>query len=411
MEDRYKHLALVEAAVRDTGREFDHGLTGMGCRRAAEKSYFLCRQRGAGGDRVEEVLLTLVNPQGRNLMAEQVAPMREFLDGIRHPFVMPTLGVILTPQGGAGSPKSFGFFRSVAERGSLKDLLFDADAALPASEKYRSDSRSGIPIPFDQMTVMGRQILEGAVTLQSLGVSCAALHIGNILLLAEDWVVLTDWENDVLGLKSLQRKHDVYGSRPNPAVYAFGHVIYAMATGGGTLASSANLPKDIGQKLGIPIATLLDTIFNQAIGDSYEPIGVTDLLALPFFATAPLRDRHRRLLSMAPATAKQLRTLLQQSGDISLLGSDRKREIRGARRYLQMRDRETKAIVREEKGNRKYERNAKRQLKELAASDKAARRAKREALERLQARKERLLHLVELDSALPVRCTHTSPII
>ena len=328
---QHTRIARIEAAVIDTGRSFDHGLPSIGRRAEAEKGYFLCRQPSEGAQS-QEVLLTLVKPQRRNLRIGD--ELREFILGLQHPFVMPVIDLMLFPEAQACTqgepPISLGVFRSVAAWGSLRDVLHSgADPALPIDAKYAPARRLGSPLPQDRLALYGRQILEAIAFLQSVWVSCAGVTTSNVLVLSDDWCVVTDWENDVLGMRSSSTRHDWLATRPHPAVYAFGHILYEMATGGTPLLSNT-LPSTLQVTVPVPVLQVLDTIFNYPVGDKFEALEIVSLLALPFFDTVVLRDRHLRLLIVPSASTAAQRQLLSECGFVPT--STAKKEERSARR-------------------------------------------------------------------------------
>ncbi len=331
LTQQHTRIARIEAAVIDTGRSFDHGLPSIGRRAEAEKGYFLCRQPSEGAQS-QEVLLTLVKPQRRNLRIGD--ELREFILGLQHPFVMPVIDLMLFPEAQACTqgepPISLGVFRSVAAWGSLRDVLHSgADPALPIDAKYAPARRLGSPLPQDRLALYGRQILEAIAFLQSVWVSCAGVTTSNVLVLSDDWCVVTDWENDVLGMRSSSTRHDWLATRPHPAVYAFGHILYEMATGGTPLLSNT-LPSTLQVTVPVPVLQVLDTIFNYPVGDKFEALEIVSLLALPFFDTVVLRDRHLRLLIVPSASTAAQRQLLSECGFVPT--STAKKEERSARR-------------------------------------------------------------------------------
>jgi hypothetical protein len=214
---RHSRLTRIEASVLDSGRTFAHGLPAIGRRAELEKGYFLCRQSADGGAGAQEVLLAIVRPRRRNLRFGE--EMREFLLGLHHPFVMPALDLIFFPEnetathdgepaGEAPVPISLGVFRSIAAWGSLLDVMHSgADPALPAATKYAAARQLGTPLPQERLALYGRQILEAVVFLQSVWVSCAGVTTSNVLVLSDDWCLVTDWENDLLGMKSSSARY------------------------------------------------------------------------------------------------------------------------------------------------------------------------------------------------------------
>jgi hypothetical protein len=333
LTQRHSRVSRIEAGVLDAGRTFGHGLSTIGRRAEAEKSYFLCSQPGDGREQ-QEVLLALVRPQRRNIRLGE--ELREFILGLQHPFVMPVVDLMFFPEtetqapGASSPPLSLGVFRSVAAWGSLRDVLHSgADPALPIEKKYAAARRLGSPLPQDRLALYGRQILEAIVFLQSVWVSCAGVTTSNVLVLSDDWCVVTDWENDLVGMRSSSTRHDWLATRPHPATYAFGHVLYEMASGGAPLLSNT-LPPTLQTNVPVPVLQVLDTIFNYPVGDKFEALDVVSLLALPFFSTVVLRDRHLRLLITPSATTAAHRQLLSDCGFVP--SSTGKKEERAARR-------------------------------------------------------------------------------
>lgn len=221
-------------------------------------------------------------PRRRNLRFGE--EMREFLLCLHHPFVMPVLDLIFFaenessagqaggPAGEVPVPSSLGVFRSVAAWGSLRDVMHSgADPALPVDTKYAAARRLGSPLPQERLALYGRQILEAIVFLQSVWVSCAGVTTSNVLVLSDDWCLVTDWENDLLGMRSSSTRHDWLSTRPHPAVYAFGHILYEMVSGGAPLLSNT-LPPTLQENVAVPVLQVLDTIFNYPVGDKFEAL-------------------------------------------------------------------------------------------------------------------------------------------
>ena len=369
---RQARLARVEAAVQDSGRQFAHGLPDIGRRAAAEKSYYLCRQRATDA---QEVLLSLVTPRRRNLRMDE--EMREFLLGLHHPFVMPVLDLAFVPEdggaegAGVGPPTaSLGMFRSVAAWGSLRDVLHSsADPALPADAKYTAERRLGQSLDQERIALYGRQILEAMVFLQSVWVSGAGVTSANVLVLSDDWCLVSDWENDVLGLRSSSTKHDYLQSRDNPAVHAFGHVLYEMATGGAPLTSNT-LPPEMQTTVPVPVLQVLDTIFNAPVGDRYEAVSAPLLLSMPIFSTVSLRARHARLLSVPAATTAAHRKLLTACGFVPTAAAVK--EEKAARRHAKRFGKQAKAEQKLSREERRMARMTRRLRKQVRTSGTAA---------------------------------------
>jgi hypothetical protein len=392
--------------------------------------------------------------------------LRDFILGVHHPFVMPVLDVLFLTETVVALPvgRSLGIFRAMAQRGSLKDVLHaGVDAALPAAEKYQASRRGGRRgggLARERLLLYGRQILEGVCYLEALGLSCASLHCGNVLVLGDDWVALSDWENDVVGLPSLDRQHDWQIRRPNPATYAFGHVLYEMASGGAPLTTNS-LPPNVAQRLQEPmpppppeghasaaaaaaaaareaaaaswafeLAQLLDVIFNQPCGDQYSPLTVPQLLQLPLFgsgsahaADAPaLRPRHERLLAVPSATVKELRRRLavatgggDQEGEAGGGGGSRSRGgrrshadeqrqavERAARQHVRQHGEASRAARRAEKAGRREQRDARRARRARREAQRRGLAAEQEARRHAAAAVGGRLHLAEFDTSQPL---------
>ena len=58
-------------------------------------------------------------------------------------------------------------------------------------------------LPERRIALYGRQIAEGMLFLTRVGFDVSGCHAGNVMLHQQDWCVLTEFENDPLGLRPL----------------------------------------------------------------------------------------------------------------------------------------------------------------------------------------------------------------
>ena len=58
-------------------------------------------------------------------------------------------------------------------------------------------------LPERRIALYGRQIADGMLFLTRVGFDVSGCHAGNVMLHQQDWCVLTEFENDPLGLRPL----------------------------------------------------------------------------------------------------------------------------------------------------------------------------------------------------------------
>ena len=288
----------------------------IGTRGAVEKSFHVCKstrpseaaEPGSSGDAAggSTAIVTVMRLPENSPMAPDsdasVGRLREYLLQMDHPFVHRTHDLAA-----AIDRTAIVLVREYWPLGSLKDRLHRlANPLQPAGTKY-SPSERGPAWPFNLIRLLGRQILEGLKFLRSCGLPCACVHSGNVLMRSEEWCVVSEMELDLAGLEPISGV-TVQMERPGPdgttivvpaaasawvvgekepAVAAFGHILFEMLSGGRPLCNNTVPPTDT-----LP----------QGLVDAFELIFATEntpgtcrlqeLLELPVFADLSLHQRH-----------------------------------------------------------------------------------------------------------------------
>ena len=157
------------------------------------------------------------------------------------------------------------------------------------------------------MAVFGRQVLEGMAYLKTCGLRCTHVHCGNILMLdGGEACAVSEYEQSMLGFRP--QLLPLLIGKQEPEVWAFGHVLYEMATGGqAATATNVYMPP-----CPLSVEEVLRMIFYQTTPNP-SPVTLEALLALPFFASAPLRPDHRKQLWPGKEKARKMKKRLARS--------------------------------------------------------------------------------------------------
>jgi len=230
--------------------------------------------------------------EGRLVQYEDPDAFRAFklaLVTIRHPYIIKTFDAGISRD----STQLF-LYRELGTKGSLRDLLHVRKLNMPYREKYGG---KGKPFEIGKIRKYGRQILEGLLFLENIGIPYLHLHTGNVIINERGDCMLTDIESGLLGVEPPERYIEYiinvrqFTSRPAaPIILLFGYVLYECAMAHQCQAAN---PLDIMRKLKRkppkPIIHLLGLIFgDQSIG--VEAPTVKSLLNQPFFRGAEVRS-------------------------------------------------------------------------------------------------------------------------
>ena len=327
-------------------------LAQIGTRGATEKSFHLCmstrprddaEETDAQSDGTKAMVVLMRLPEESAICPESdsgLRHLRQFLLSLDHPFVHRTHDV--AP---ALDDTALVLVRQYWPLGSLKDRLHRlANPLQPAVQKYGPDE-CGPAWPFTRVRLLGRQILEGLRYLCSVGLPCAAVHSGNILMRSDEWCVISEMEIDLAGLEpmggiTVQMERTgpnnekvivpavgsawVVGEK-QPAVAAFGHILYEMVSGGRVLMAN-EMP--ITDTFPQGLIDCFELIFPPDGGAALGPgCRLTKLLELSMFADLSLHPRHTERLISTRQNSLELRRILRK-GLVGLLPPS----LRGKRR-------------------------------------------------------------------------------
>ena len=234
-DNQIADLLLVQRYLRSNNREasrdsamvMDRMMTGVGCRPYSEKNSFLVSSRRTGPQVL--TIYTLLPDAPLPLASKsKCGHFRSFVTDAKHPFLLP--------------PGELAYFRrknkvlvsrDFGSRGSLKDLIHRSAPTDPHVEKYRTP---GTPLKEVDIAILGRQILEGMQYLKTCGLRCTHVHTGNVMMIDSDWCAISEYEQSMLAFRP--QLLPLLLGKQEPDVWAFGHVLYEMATGGQAAAAS-----------------------------------------------------------------------------------------------------------------------------------------------------------------------------
>eukprot|EP01052_Picozoa_sp_SAG31_P041707 SAG31_NODE_6399_length_2034_cov_1.431525_3_plen_279_part_01 len=228
---------------------------------------------------------------------------RSFAKDCRHPYVAAPSELAYLRR-----KRKILVFREYATRGSLRDIIHSANPVHPYNEKYVARGR---PFAEKRLALLGRQILEGLRFLNSAGLRCVGLHCGNIVMLGDDHCAISEFEQTALGMRG--RLTSWLIDKKEPEVFAFGQVLYEMATGGeAETAGMIEIPA-----CPLTIQDALRLILHQPQPNP-QPTTLLHLLALPVFAAIKLPVLHLRALHPGNDKTRKLRKRLKRSVGKSL---------------------------------------------------------------------------------------------
>lgn len=231
------------------------------------------------------------------------------LESLDHPYLYPVDDFdYFVPKGQAY------VIRRVAERGSLKDLIYGVKSPLHAwNDKYGRVTQGQL-LGTQQCAVYGRQILDGLKALQTIGLRFPHLATSNIMMCkhgnsGELVCRISELENTFLALPPRYSSYfEPLNDRVSEEVIAFGHVLFEMATG--REMRSVKPPRKDLNRLAEPLQRVLRNIFDmeQQIGsvtvdslieDSFFTVTMNNNALVEIVDPNPLksiRPQHRALL-------------------------------------------------------------------------------------------------------------------
>ncbi|XP_074106577.1 slowpoke binding protein isoform X2 [Cotesia typhae] len=228
LEKRSRDQALnicqvfLQAATRFTLIEQLHNI---GSR--VDKFWFAVKDTLLKTDRI----LTLT-PLGKNCPLSVCPSTKEILNKlflfIQHPYVCPILDIEFIEY----EEENYVVVLQPINHGSLKDLIYGVDRNSWNNDWSNKYVSRGPGLPFPQIQVLGRQILEALLFLKDRGFPTVHLHSGNVVI-QNGMARVAGLENSLLGFTS--RIHPLVGPRiPYGASIesiCFGHLLFEMTAG------------------------------------------------------------------------------------------------------------------------------------------------------------------------------------
>eukprot|EP00043_Microstomoeca_roanoka_P025705 m.9560 g.9560 ORF g.9560 m.9560 type:complete len:577 (-) comp5768_c0_seq2:143-1873(-) len=274
----------------------------------------------------------------------------KYIAGISHPFISSaSLGCVH----GSEEPAAI-FVRAIAQKGSLRDLIFRAKT--PRTHFARKFvGKKPKPLDVRLVRLYGRQILEGLKFLHERGLPFGHLHAGNVLVVNDRLVQISEIENGVLGLPSMYQSYITelkkISSLELQDVYCFGHVLYEMVFGQMLSAPICEF---------IPPGTMAGNILSQLLtADGVRALPtISQLLQEPFFKDVELGQVERGSFKMSA----RVKEAMQHAYDNAY--KEMRRRQANYDRLRKQRDKERE----EKKKHQQRERERSRQVKSKQTS-------------------------------------------
>jgi PX domain-containing protein kinase-like protein len=189
-----------------------------------KKHFFLMSAKGKS--KSKKVLSWMEPGPDMCLSEKEVEASIRVLSSLQHPNIVTAESVWYSSNG-------LLVIRPFEPRGSLRDLLYGSSPLGNWVKKYCLPSTR--PVPPRDIASYGRQILEGLKYLNDKGFFLGHVHLGNVLVDANNNCQLTELENSLMGQPSIYRPYMVKTKKVRStelqAVYSFGHLLYELCVG------------------------------------------------------------------------------------------------------------------------------------------------------------------------------------
>uniref|UniRef100_A0A7E5A093 PX domain-containing protein n=1 Tax=Panagrellus redivivus TaxID=6233 RepID=A0A7E5A093_PANRE len=150
----------------------------------------------------------------------------EFLRKLKFPY-------FLSPEKVMADRHGIGLLTEMKPRGSLRDRLFGKRPEGSFWEKYNVQNEI-VPLADDEAREVAKDVLEGLIALQKLGVPYTSIHCGNVYV-TENGSRLSEIEQCITNQNTMHYpsmiKNKYVNTIDNMMVINFGHFVYEMLTG------------------------------------------------------------------------------------------------------------------------------------------------------------------------------------
>eukprot|EP00298_Acanthocystis_sp_HF-20_P007145 c16809_g1_i2.p1 GENE.c16809_g1_i2~~c16809_g1_i2.p1 ORF type:complete len:490 (+),score=169.27 c16809_g1_i2:153-1472(+) len=222
------HLKAQMFLRSSTRFSLDRALYNIGARK--DRTYFSVFDRESGVKRNKKSMLMVQTTIPQNCPfsfyeVTNVITFRGLLTKIKHPYILPIDHIELVVEG-----TDILVFKSFSPEGSLKDHIYKKE---PKEEYGRKYSTPSLSLPFKEIQLYGRQILEGLAFFESKNWPFPYIQTSNIIL-QNNVCRISDYENTLLCLQPhfLNRIISLKSnSQQKSEVIGFGLVLWEMATG------------------------------------------------------------------------------------------------------------------------------------------------------------------------------------